>query len=739
VHADLIHQAASLLQSGDRVSARLLLEEALYLAPRDEQAWLWLSGAVETEHEQLDCLRQVLAIDPDNQAAQAGIKSLITALDPAEASLETFLQEQESSLSISPNPVVKKEAKKAHFVGESAPLSFSKREAGLSPIVNSPDHGLDDLRGVSEPSGRSWGRPVTLAALVSPERSGGLSGLLLRGDPGKSSWSIKFKLPPIPWKQFPFTSEQVMYFILGLIITFLVLLIGFSGLKTVLHGPRYMAAAPALPTPLPPPTPLPEPAPLVFTSNKVASDCRFTIPPDAPVECFTMILPETRDGTSARSIRVPLVIYRSLNPFPPPDPIVYLHGGSFGSAIDWASANYENFILPLLYQRDVIVLEQRGAGQSTPNLDCPEFDNQYFMDLRNDPEDPGRGRAFASALQACRDRLTSQGIRFSSFTTSAFAADVADIAAVLGIEQINLYGIAYGASVAQVVMRDNPHLVRSAVLDSAFPLEVKAYNSIAASTDYALRRLFETCAAQSACRSAYPNLEAVFYEVIKKLEDKPIIVPSASPGSSTGTKMIVDGVRFQQAVVQALFSNDLLPDIPKGIYSARYGDTAFLEAALSNPEGHFFNPSSGSRLSTHCPEQVYATTPAELEVDLDAFPASASLARYSIFGSAESLFGICDLWKTGPFDAGFKAPLSGGSPTLIFAGGLDPIAPAYLGEQLASHLDRATLIEFPNLGHAVSTAGLDCPLSLASIFLFEPDSELDPACGVGIEPGFIVR
>jgi hypothetical protein len=131
VHADLIHQAASLLQSGDRVSARLLLEEALYLAPRDEQAWLWLSGAVETEHEQLDCLRQVLAIDPDNQAAQAGIKTLVNALDPAEASLETFLQEQEASLSIPPAPAVKKEAKKAHFVGEKAPLSFSKREAGF--------------------------------------------------------------------------------------------------------------------------------------------------------------------------------------------------------------------------------------------------------------------------------------------------------------------------------------------------------------------------------------------------------------------------------------------------------------------------------------------------------------------------------------------------------------------------------------------------------------------------------
>jgi pimeloyl-ACP methyl ester carboxylesterase len=739
VHADLIHQAVSLLQSGDRASARLLLEEALYLAPRDEQAWLWLSGAVETEHEQLDCLRQVLAIDPDNQVAQAGIEALITAKDPAEASLETFLQEQEACLSLPPAPAVKKEAKKAHSSREKDPLSFSEREAGSPQFVNSPVHELDDLRYVSEPPGRSWGKPVTLAALVSPERSGGLSGLLLSGDPGKSRRSIKFTLPTVPWKQFPFTAEQILYFILGLIITFLVLLIGFSGLKTLLHGPRYMAVPSAVPTTLPSPTPLPEPAPLVFTSNKVASDCRFTVPPGAPVECFTMILPESRDGTSARSIRVPLVIYRSLNPFPPPDPIVYLHGGSLGSAIDWASANYENFILPLLYQRDVIVLEQRGAGQSTPNLDCPEFDNQYFMDLRNDPEDPGRGRAFASALQACRDRLTSQGIRFSSFTTTAFAADVVDSVAVLGYEQINLYGIAYGASVAQVVMRDNPHLVRSAVLDSAFPLEVKAYNSIAASTDYALQRLFETCTAQSACRAAYPNLEAVFYEVIKKLEDKPIVVPSASLGSSTGTKMIVDGVRFQQAVVQALFSKNLLPDIPKGIYSARYGDTTFLDAALSNPPGHFFNPSSGGMLSPHCPEQVYATTPAELEADLDAFPVSASLARYSIFGSAESMFGICDLWKTGPFDASFKAPLTGRIPTLIFTGGLDPIAPAYLGEQLASHLDRATLIQFPNLGHAVSTAGFDCPLSLASIFLFEPDSELDPTCGVGMELGFTVR
>ena len=744
MHASLIDQAVEHLRSGDRASARLLLEEAVRLHPDDEQAWLWMSGAVDTDPERLACLQQVLAIDPDNQAAQQGVQALSKAsrlhkLDPQEASLETFLKEQEARHTVSSKPVPNKVVKQAVPGGKKADLPPIQRRTGLTDEVKSSNINMSELRGAGEARGMDWGKPgLSLALPLTRERAFGLPGFIKWQSSSKKRYVKNLQKVQIPWKQIPFNSTQITYFILGLIITFLLMLIGFSVLKTLVQGPRHKAAPPAVSPPLATPTVIPEPTPLVFNPTFVPSDCRFRIPPEAHVECFTMILPESRDGATARSIRLPLVIYRSLSPFPPPDPIVYLHGR--GSAIEWAAENYDNFILPLLYQRDVVVIEPRGSGQSTPNLDCPELDTQFLIDLKNDPRDNGRRGAFVTAAQACRDRLASQGIRFSNFTTAAFAADIVDIAALLGYEQINLYGISYGSSVAQTVMREYPSIVRSAVLDSAFPLEARTYNSIASSAGYALDQLFEVCAENSACRSAYPNLEAVFNEVKIKLDEHPLVVPSTSPGSASGVKMFIDGTRFQQAILQALYSSVLIPEIPKGIYSARYGDTAFLEEALASPRLHTFDPSAGGMLPRNCLEQVYATSPDELEAEIEDSPGTSDFARYSIFGSAESLFGVCQLWYPAPFEIENKAPLYSSVPTLIFSGQLDPVVPPAMGEQVAAHLDRGLRVLFPALGHAPSALRVqECPLSLAAAFLHDPLSDLDPACGLEMDVKFTAR
>jgi pimeloyl-ACP methyl ester carboxylesterase len=733
LHTGLILQAADRLRSGDRISARQLLEEALRLDPGDEQAWLWMSGAVDTDAERLACLRQVLVFDPQNQAALDGIKALSNAslkrqLDPAEASLETFLSEQEALLSLSPNPVVKKVVQQEEPVGKKTDLRSLHSKPELPEREKPSGYSFNELRNSSEARGMDWGKAGLSPAIpLTREHSFGLPGFLKEVSNTSMRQAKSLKNDLLPIKHIPVTSTQVTYFILGIIITFLLMLIGFSVLKTLVEGPRYKAGPAAAPPPLPSATPIQEPTPIVFKPTFVPSDCRFRMPPGAQVECFMMILPESRDGSSSRSIRIPLVIYRSLNPSPPPDPIFYLHPE--GSAIEWAAENFDNFLLPLLYQRDVIVVEPRGNGQATPNLDCTELNSQYLIDMKLEPQEAGRTGEIISAVKACRDRLASQGIRFSNFTTAAFAADIADIAVLLNFEQINLYGVSNGGRVAQILMQEHPNLVRSAVLDSALPLEIKAYNSIASSAGYAFEQLFEACAANNACRSGYPNLEAVFNEVKIKLDETPVQVPSTSTGSTTGIKMTIDGTRFQQAILQALYWNDLIPEIPKGIYSARYGDTAFLEAALTSRRIPLFDPSTGGMLSYSCPEQVYATSPSELEADLEAYPDRLAFARYSIFGSARSLFEICELWNPAPLEVESKAPLHTSIPTLIINGQLDPVVPAYLGEQLSSHLNRASHVVFPALGHAPSTArNQECPLSLAAVFLYDPFSEFDPAC-----------
>ena len=76
-------RAQSLLRAGidalnakDNANARSLLNEAVQLEPQNEQAWLWLSGAVETTDERRRCLEQALAINPLSEPAKHGLKVL---------------------------------------------------------------------------------------------------------------------------------------------------------------------------------------------------------------------------------------------------------------------------------------------------------------------------------------------------------------------------------------------------------------------------------------------------------------------------------------------------------------------------------------------------------------------------------------------------------------------------------------------------------------------------------------
>ena len=73
----LTQRGIAALKNGDRNRARQLLRAATQDNPDDIQAWLWLSGALETDQERAACLHQVLRLDPDNALAAQGLAKLV--------------------------------------------------------------------------------------------------------------------------------------------------------------------------------------------------------------------------------------------------------------------------------------------------------------------------------------------------------------------------------------------------------------------------------------------------------------------------------------------------------------------------------------------------------------------------------------------------------------------------------------------------------------------------------------
>ncbi len=73
---ELVRQGITAVQAGRNEEARQALLRATELDERNEQAWLWLSGVVESFQDRRICLENVLAINPDNAHAQAGLRWL---------------------------------------------------------------------------------------------------------------------------------------------------------------------------------------------------------------------------------------------------------------------------------------------------------------------------------------------------------------------------------------------------------------------------------------------------------------------------------------------------------------------------------------------------------------------------------------------------------------------------------------------------------------------------------------
>lgn len=75
-HLDRLLDAIELLEDERRAEARAIFRELIHENKDFEEAWLWMSVAVETIDESVVCLENVLRINPGNLAAASALYRL---------------------------------------------------------------------------------------------------------------------------------------------------------------------------------------------------------------------------------------------------------------------------------------------------------------------------------------------------------------------------------------------------------------------------------------------------------------------------------------------------------------------------------------------------------------------------------------------------------------------------------------------------------------------------------------
>ena len=64
------------VKAGEMEAAQEWLVALLQIDRYNEQGWLWLSGAADNDQDRLECILEILKINPDNAVAQRGLAAL---------------------------------------------------------------------------------------------------------------------------------------------------------------------------------------------------------------------------------------------------------------------------------------------------------------------------------------------------------------------------------------------------------------------------------------------------------------------------------------------------------------------------------------------------------------------------------------------------------------------------------------------------------------------------------------
>lgn len=441
-----------------------------------------------------------------------------------------------------------------------------------------------------------------------------------------------------------------------------------------------------------------------------ASDCAVTIPKGEKVECGYLVVREERALKNSPTIRLPIIILRSENPHPQPDPILRTLGGPGASSLRMISGRRFS---PWLKDRDVIIFEQRGTRYAQPALECPEVDAANINSAKQNLDAKTARRNEVQAAKSCHERLTRQGINLSAYNSAESAADIEDLRRVLKLDKLNLYGVSYSARLMLNVVRDYPQGIRSVVLESTLPPQVN-YDEVGVDEIVrSLNVLFRNCQTDARCAAAYPKLEEEFYAAVNRLNRQPISVSVKDAKTGETSDIKLHGNDFATWLIDYLLSNDAaaIAAAPLVIHQTFQGKyDAFRKYA--NDKTNSSSSSLGMRYSVWCGEEMAFESLRKIKAQSFRYP---RLRGYEVMALPD----ICRVWKVRPAKAIENRPVKSDVPTLILTAEYDAYTPPHWGVSAAKTLKHSFLFEVPWVGHGPAFSN-SCAREMIAEFFVNP-------------------
>jgi len=447
---------------------------------------------------------------------------------------------------------------------------------------------------------------------------------------------------------------------------------------------------------------------LLAGGTRLVAQTRLDLEPCRPpgveetVRCGDLLVPENPRQPVGRKIKLHVVVLPALDPAPHAAPLFDLAGGP-GIAGTGAAPFYATDGRIHRRHRDVVLIDQRGTGESSP-LRCEALELEFPRDSMYPVE----------MVERCRETLARHA-DLAQYTTANAAADVDAVRAALGYSTIDLFGLSYGTRLALTYLRLHPEHTRAVALAGTLGDGKKMPLWHARNAQEVLDRLFAQCAADPACHGAFPNLAQEWRSVLARL-DKALVATSVDIGGRRVPVVIRRGP-FGEAFRNLLLSSDRQSRIPLQIHRMAGGDFRPVLPALAAGSGEF---AEGLYLSVTCAED----TPFITAVERQSATANTFLGTYRIDEQAAA----CKVWNVPPAPAGPSA--NPDVPILLIAGGMDYVTPSAWARAVAALFPRSRLVGIPDLGHfPAGLSHMDCFDQMLATFYEHGDARaVDTAC-----------
>lgn len=439
---------------------------------------------------------------------------------------------------------------------------------------------------------------------------------------------------------------------------------------------------------------------------------------DEELLCGKLTVFENRETRIGRTIDLNVVVVPAIDPTPGETPLFDLAGGP-GAASTGAASFYANEGKEYRRHRDVVLVDQRGTGNSNALVAPPRA---------RSPQDYLTEMYPVEYVKAMREALEPRA-DLTQYTTSIAMDDLDEVRAWLGYEQINLFGLSYGTRAALVYLRQHPAHVRSVILMGVVPTDLKMPLHHARAAKRGLDLLLKECAGDTACHQAFPTIEQDWQQALERLGREAARVEYSAPDKSGTVTVEIKRDVFAEKLRNRMYSRESASRIPLIIHQAAQGDFApFLKDAIPADRSKPDFIADGMYLSVTCAEDVPFIDPNE----------AATANAGNPFGNyrVEQQMRACSLWPRGKIPADYSEPVTSDIPVLIFSGELDPVTPPERGEEVASHLANSKHVIIPHGAHGLDgLTNVDCLDKVMLDFLAKGNArDLDTTCVERVRP-----